>query len=251
MVLPIDAPTPRMFAERYDLTANKPPLTKSQFENRDLEADCRDRIIELGEGGTFLKVHAKSQDPAIVWWGFEYLMKKFADQFRGPPHLIVARGAQWSRDSKRDFKVVGGKLAEREEHDPDPKVFSYVEVVAMSQPQVRRSRLEQESCADQTTIPTLKKKSRRLHQCVIHLQSNIYVLLAARLIPTFVLAQSDDHCGANRRDLRNPTEKSESGQDRIAIARSESRGTSTVSGLLSQCTCCSPTAAIALTTRLC
>jgi hypothetical protein len=118
MVLPVDAPTPRQFAERYD-PAPKPQVTKSQFVHRDLEEDCRDRIIEVGEGGTFLKVHAKSHDPAIVWWGFDYLMKKFADQFRGPPHLIVARGAQWTRDSKRDFKVVGGKLAERTEDDPD------------------------------------------------------------------------------------------------------------------------------------
>jgi len=37
------------------------------------------------------------------------------------PHLIVARGAQWSRDSKRDFKVVGGKVIEvlDDEEDSD------------------------------------------------------------------------------------------------------------------------------------
>ena len=108
---------PRLFAERYDL-APKPQVTKTQFEDRDLEADCRDRIIELGDGGTFLKVHAKSADPAIVWWGFEYLMKKFADQFRGH-RISLWRGAQWSRDSRRDFKVVAGKFVERTEDDPD------------------------------------------------------------------------------------------------------------------------------------
>jgi len=30
-----------------------------------------------------VKVHAKSQDPVIVWWGFEYLLKKLSDRFRG------------------------------------------------------------------------------------------------------------------------------------------------------------------------
>jgi len=38
----------------------KLPLTKSQFEYRDLEMGCLDKIIEVGKGGTFLKVHAKS-----------------------------------------------------------------------------------------------------------------------------------------------------------------------------------------------
>ena len=32
--------------------------------------------------------------------------------------LIEARGAQWSRDSERDFKVVGGKVVELREGDP-------------------------------------------------------------------------------------------------------------------------------------
>ena len=118
MVLPMDAPTPSLFAERYDLTL-KPAQDKPQFRDHGLEADCRDAIIELGEGGTFLRVHAKSEDPAIVWWGFDYLLKKFADQHGGPPHLIVARGAQWSRDSKRDFKIVGGKVVELGPEDPD------------------------------------------------------------------------------------------------------------------------------------
>jgi hypothetical protein len=118
MVLPVDAPTPRLFAQRYDL-APEEPVTKPQFKDRDLEADCRDRIVEVGEGGSFLKVHAKSQDPAIVHWGFDYLLKKFSNQWRGPPHLIVARGTQWSRDSKRDYKVVGGKFVERTGDDPD------------------------------------------------------------------------------------------------------------------------------------
>jgi len=45
-------------------------------------------------------------------------MKKSADQFRKPPHLIVARGAQWTRDSQADFEVVGGKFVEWTGDDP-------------------------------------------------------------------------------------------------------------------------------------
>jgi len=118
MVLPVDAPTPRHYAERYDLTP-KPPLTKSHLADRDLEADCRDFLIEVGEGGTFLKVHAKSEDPAIVHWGFEYLLKKFTRGWSKPPRLVVTRGAQWSRDSLRDYKVVGGQVVEMQDDDPD------------------------------------------------------------------------------------------------------------------------------------
>jgi len=71
IVLPVDASTPRLFAERYDL-APQPKVTKSQLADRNLEADCRDLLVEVGEGGTFLKVHAKSENPAIVHWGFDY-----------------------------------------------------------------------------------------------------------------------------------------------------------------------------------
>ncbi len=116
MVLPIDAPTPRSFAERYDLAPAPKAKPKLDWE---MEDDCRDLLVEVGEGGTFLKLHAKSHDPAIVHWGFDYLLKKMAAQHGGPPHLIVARGAQWSRDSKRDFKIVGGKFVELEPDDPD------------------------------------------------------------------------------------------------------------------------------------
>jgi hypothetical protein len=116
MVLPIDAPTPRAYAERYDLAPDTPqpkPFTP------DLEADCLDRLIEVGKGGTFLKVHAKSEDPSIVQWGFDYLLKKLSQNDRTPPRLVVTRGAQWSRDSERDFKVVGGKLVRRTDSEPE------------------------------------------------------------------------------------------------------------------------------------
>lgn len=116
MVLPIDAPTPRAYAERYDLAPDNP--SPKQF-TPDLEADCRDRLVEVGKGGTFLKVHAKSEDPSIMHWGFEYLLKKLSLNDRTPPRLVVTRGAQWSRDSLRDYKVVGGKVVERTDDDPD------------------------------------------------------------------------------------------------------------------------------------
>ncbi len=111
MVLPIDAPTPRLFAEKYDLApATRPPL--KQTRDAELEAELKYRLIEVGEGGTFLEVHGNSRDPAIMEWGFDYLLKKFTDQWGKRPHLIVAHGAQWSRDSKRDYKVVGGKVVD-------------------------------------------------------------------------------------------------------------------------------------------
>jgi len=110
MVLPIDAPTPRLFAEKYNLAPQTRPVPQTM--NADLEANCRHCLVEVGSGGTFLEVHAKSRDPAIVQWGFDYLLKKFTNHWGERPHLIVAHGAQWSRDSKRDFKVVGGKVVE-------------------------------------------------------------------------------------------------------------------------------------------
>lgn len=115
MVLPIDAPTPRQFVERYDLAPRARRIQTTK--DADLEANLRHSLIEVGENGTFLEVHAKSRDLEIVHWGFEYLLKKFANQWRGPPHLIVAHGTQWSRDSMRDFKVVGGKVVELSDED--------------------------------------------------------------------------------------------------------------------------------------
>jgi hypothetical protein len=91
MVLPMDAPNPRAYAERYDIA---PAPARPKPLDRDLEEDMRDRLIEVGEGGTFLKVHAKSVDPEIVWWGFDYLLKKFSKGWGGPPRLVVTRGAR-------------------------------------------------------------------------------------------------------------------------------------------------------------
>lgn len=117
MVLPIDAPTPREFAERYDLAPHARPLPQTTDAN--LEGDCRFRLIEVGKAGTFLKVYAKSEAPEIVEWGFDFLLKRFANQHGGPPHLVVAHGAQWSRDSKRDYKVVAGKVVEALDEEDD------------------------------------------------------------------------------------------------------------------------------------
>lgn len=66
-----------------------------------------------------MKVHAKSEDPLIMHWGFDYLLKKFSQGVNKPPRLVVTRGAQWSRDSLRDYKVVGGKVVEMHDGEPD------------------------------------------------------------------------------------------------------------------------------------
>jgi hypothetical protein len=93
-----------------DLSAPATPPPLPQTRDADLEAGCKYRLIEVGQGGTFLEIHGKSRDPAIMEWGLDYLLKKFTNHWGKRPHLIVAHGAQWSRDSKRDFKVVGGKV---------------------------------------------------------------------------------------------------------------------------------------------
>jgi hypothetical protein len=85
--------------------------------SKDLESEMRDRLVEIGAGGTFLKVHAKSEDVAIVHWAFDYLLKKFSEGGRKPPRLAVTRGAQWSRDSLRDYKIVAGKVVELQNDD--------------------------------------------------------------------------------------------------------------------------------------
>jgi hypothetical protein len=116
MVLPMDAATPRAYAEKYDLA---PDARSPKPFATDLEADCRDRLVEVGKEGTFLKVHAKSEDPLIMHWGFDHLLKKLSQGRGEPPRLVVTRGAQWSRDSLRDYKVVGGKVVEMQDSEPD------------------------------------------------------------------------------------------------------------------------------------
>ena len=106
MVLPIDAPHPRIFAEKYDIQQPPQPPNSS----RDIEAEMRDRLVEIGKGGTFLKVHAKAEDAAILHWGFDYLLKKLSEDGRQPPRLAVTRGAQWSRDSQRQYRIVEGQV---------------------------------------------------------------------------------------------------------------------------------------------
>jgi hypothetical protein len=102
MVLPLDAPTPRAFAEKYDLT---PAPTAGNEAFKDIEGGMRDRLVEIGKGGTFLKVHAKAEEPAILHWGFDFLLSRVREGDI-PPHLAVTHGAQWSRDSQRDYKIV-------------------------------------------------------------------------------------------------------------------------------------------------
>jgi hypothetical protein len=41
-------------------------MTKPQSQDRDLEGDCRELLVEVGDGGTFLKVRIKSDDHAML-----------------------------------------------------------------------------------------------------------------------------------------------------------------------------------------
>jgi len=60
-----------MFAEKYDLARPAHARPLPQTRDPDLEANLRHSLIEVGPGGTFLEVHAKSRDSEIVHWGFD------------------------------------------------------------------------------------------------------------------------------------------------------------------------------------
>ena len=79
-----------------------------------MDEDLPEKLVEVGKGGTFIRLHAAAHDGAILHWGFDYLLKKYTHDDGNGPHLVVARGAQWSRDSRRDYKIVAGKFVERE-----------------------------------------------------------------------------------------------------------------------------------------
>lgn len=119
MVLPIDAPTPRAYAERYDIAPDQP---RPKPFCPDLEADMRDRLVEIGKGGTFVKVHAKSEDPTIVQWGFEYLLKKF---FRRRADAPTPSGNSWNAMEPGQLPgLQGGRgkvvdMLETDENDED------------------------------------------------------------------------------------------------------------------------------------
>jgi hypothetical protein len=103
VVLPLDAPTPRAWVEKYGHPA--PPPKEERLVTA-LDEHLPGMLVEVGEGGTFQKLHARAQDPQILHLGFDYLLKKMSENGRTPPRLAVTRGAQWSRDSARPFKVV-------------------------------------------------------------------------------------------------------------------------------------------------
>jgi hypothetical protein len=105
VILPLDAPTPRTFVAKYGRPIASPPKSDSRAEAA-LDDDLRGALVEIGKNGTFWKIHARAEDDAILHWGFDHLLKKMSVNGREPPRLAVTRGAQWSRDSQRDFKVV-------------------------------------------------------------------------------------------------------------------------------------------------
>lgn len=112
-VLPIDAPTPRMFADKYGTVPpiKQKPKAEDRITAQEEYLPCA--LIEIGKGGTIQKVHARAVDDAILHWGFDYLLSKTMPG-RVPPHLAVTRGSQWSRDSLRDFRVVASGEADNE-----------------------------------------------------------------------------------------------------------------------------------------
>lgn len=109
IILPLDAPTPRQWVEKYGKPLPEPPKAERRIEV--LDEYLPGALVEVGDGGTFRKLHARAVDDAILHWGFEYLLDNHKPTMPGdkPPHLIVTRGAQWSRDSRRDYKVIPGK----------------------------------------------------------------------------------------------------------------------------------------------
>lgn len=118
MVLPMDAPTPRIFVQKYDL---EPAPQKQDHAYKDIEGEMQFRLLEVGQGGTFLRVHAKAIDNAILHWGFDYLLKQYSDGGHKPPRFAVTWGATWSRDSARDYKVVVGNVTHLPQADKDGK----------------------------------------------------------------------------------------------------------------------------------
>jgi hypothetical protein len=119
VVLPVDAPSPRAFVARYGRPTPPPPTPKAEREVSALEEHIPGCLVEIGEGGTFLKVHARAFYPEILHLGFDWMLAHLSQDGRKPPRLAVTRGAQWSRDSARDWKVIS------DDDDPDDHVIPF------------------------------------------------------------------------------------------------------------------------------
>lgn len=107
VILPIDAPTPRQFVIKY----GRPPLPALP-ERAERPApklnQLRGALVEVDKTGTFTHTHALADEPDILHFGFDFLLKKLSANGDTAPRLVVTRGAQWSRDSQRDWQVIEG-----------------------------------------------------------------------------------------------------------------------------------------------
>jgi hypothetical protein len=74
VVLPIDAPTPREFVNKYTAPPQPPPKVEQLATAT--EERLRGALVEVGKRGTFDIIHARSNETEILSWGFGYLMGK-------------------------------------------------------------------------------------------------------------------------------------------------------------------------------
>lgn len=105
VILPADAPTPRLFVARYGRPPLPPDPPKDEMRAPKLN-ELRGALVEVDRDGNFTHTHALADEPEILHFGFDLLLKKMTTGWEKPPRLVVTRGAQWSRDSERDWKVI-------------------------------------------------------------------------------------------------------------------------------------------------
>jgi hypothetical protein len=118
VVLPLDAPDPRAWVRKYGV---EPPALPERPRRRVVAPTHaperpEGEIIEI-EGDQVTRVHCIADELPILQHAFDHLLRKSHEAGR-TKHFVMRRGATWMRDSKRDFKVVAGKLVECED-DPE------------------------------------------------------------------------------------------------------------------------------------
>lgn len=118
VVLPLDAPDPRAWVKKYGVV---PPALPEKRKSRVVApAYAPERpegeVVEL-QGDHITHIHCVADELPILGFAFDHLLQKSHEAGR-PRHLVMRRGCHWLRDSKRDFKVVAGKLVECED-DPE------------------------------------------------------------------------------------------------------------------------------------
>jgi len=118
VVLPLDAPDPRAWVKKYGIVPPALPEKKKRLAVAPAHAPERpeSEVIEL-HSDQVTRVHCVADELPVLNFAFEHILKKSVEAGH-PKHLVMRRGATWMRDSKRDFKVVAGRLVECED-DPE------------------------------------------------------------------------------------------------------------------------------------